>query len=303
MSRELIELAALFIATGLADLFVSTLEHNRVGPVMLFALGGLMIVTAAWRRWWAHRPRPKPAGGGADGGPPRSGVAWRVRATVRDVPGSLAGVTAALAAHRYDIVSLQVLAVPDGVVDEFLVRAPAGATAADIATVAELGGGRDVRVVPADVYEFVDLPTRVLTMAAAEEPDLIRLLLAVLGDCGIERKPAGRRRKGAGEGMNGTVMWLPDIEGGVVVVTRSLLPFTPAEFARAKAVLGLQRRLAAQPATGTGSQPGTASPATSSVARAGRAVLAILGGMGVPVPVGTGTVSPVARSTFAKNWR
>ena len=39
MSRELVELAALFIATGVADLFVSTLAHNRVGPVVLFALG------------------------------------------------------------------------------------------------------------------------------------------------------------------------------------------------------------------------------------------------------------------------
>jgi hypothetical protein len=191
ITRELIELAALFIATGAADLFVSTLSHNRVAPVVLFALGGLLIATAAWHRWWAHRPRPNRARGTTDEYPPRTGVAWRVRATVRDVPGSLAGVTAALAAHRYDIVSLQVLAVPDGVVDEFLVRAPAGATAADITTVTELGGGRDVRVVPADVHEFVDLPTRVLTMAAAQEPDPVQLLLAVLGKCGIERKPGG----------------------------------------------------------------------------------------------------------------
>ncbi|WP_410608134.1 hypothetical protein [Amycolatopsis sp. lyj-109] len=244
ISRELIELAALFIATGVADLFVSTLSHNSVGPVVLFALGGLLVATAGWRRWWTHRPRPERARGTADEDPLRTGVAWRVRATVRDVPGSLAGVTAALAAHRYDIVSLQVLAVPDGVVDEFLVRAPDGAAAADIATVTELGGGRDVRVVPADVHEFVDLPTRVLTIAAAEEPDLARLLTAVLGACGIERKPAGRRGKRAGEGIDGTVLRLVDTDGVVVVVTRPSLPFTPVEFARAKAVLDLRRRLA-----------------------------------------------------------
>ncbi len=244
MSRELIELAALFIATGVADLFVSTLSHNRVGPVVLFGLGGLLVATAAWRRWWTHRPRPVPA---THDQPPPTGVAWRVRATVRDVPGSLAGVTAALAAHRYDIVSLQVLAVPDGVVDEFLVRAPAGATAAGIATVTELGGGRDVRVVPADVHEFVDLPTRVLTMAAAAEPDPVQLLLAVLGECGVERKPAGRRGKASGEGIDETVMRLADIDGSLVV-TRPLLPFTPVEFARAKAVLALRRRLAGPPA-------------------------------------------------------
>ncbi|QKV73604.1 hypothetical protein [Amycolatopsis sp. Hca4] len=245
MSRELIELAALFVATGVADLFVSTLSHNRVGPVLLFALGGLMVVTAAWRRWWTHRPRAQrdPAGG-AD--PLRAGVAWRVRATMRDVPGSLAGVTAALAAHRYDIISLQVLAVPGGVVDEFFVRAPKAATAADIATVIELGGGRDVRVVPADVHEFVDLPTRVLTIAAAREPDPVQLLLAVLGECDVERKPWGRRGKGAGEGIDGTVMRLADLDGDLVV-RRPQLPFTPAEFARAKAVRALLRRLTSPP--------------------------------------------------------
>ncbi|MEV4052817.1 hypothetical protein AB0J55_16670 [Amycolatopsis sp. NPDC049688] len=263
ITRELIELAALFIATGVADLFVSTLSHNRVGPIALFGLGGLLIATAAARRWWTHRPRPDPARRAADEVPGRTGVAWRMRATVRDVPGSLAGVTAALAAHRYDIVSLQVLAVPDGVVDEFLVRAPAGATAADIATVVELGGGRDVRVVPADLHEFVDLPTRVLTMAAAAETDLVQLLPAVLGACAVERKPAGRRGRGAGEGIDGTVLRL-DTDGGAVVVSRPLLPFTPVEFARAKAVLDLQRRLAGPRTTTAGASATGGAPAAES---------------------------------------
>ncbi|WP_101433749.1 ACT domain-containing protein [Amycolatopsis echigonensis] len=262
MSRELIELAALFIATGVADLFVSTLSQNRVGPVVLFTLGGLLIATVLWRRWWTHRPRPDPAHPAANDCPPRTGVAWRVRATVRDVPGSLAGVTTVLAAHGCDIVSLQVLAVPDGVVDEFLVRAPGGATAADIATVVERGGGREVRVVPADAHEFVDLPTRVLRIAAAREPDLDQLLRAVMGDCGIERKPPGRRGTVRGEGIDGTVMRLAEAEGGTVTVTRSL-PFTPAEFARAKAVLDLHRRLsvptAAVPAHG-GDSPAIGAP-------------------------------------------
>jgi len=244
ITRELVELAALFIATGVADLFVSTLSHNRVGPVVLFALGGLLVLTAAWRRSWAHRAPGRRA---VAAQPPPTGMAWRVRATVRDVPGSLAGVTAALAAHRFDIVALQVLTVPDGVVDEFLVRAPDGATAADIAAVVELGGGREVRVVPADAHEFVDLPTRVLTIAARPEADLTALLRAVLGDCEAESKaPAGRRR--SGEGFAGTSMRLVDAEGRQVVVTRPLLPFTPAEFARARAALDLHRRLVRSPA-------------------------------------------------------
>ncbi|WP_329047778.1 hypothetical protein OG738_36380 [Amycolatopsis sp. NBC_01488] len=247
-TRELIELAALFIATGVADLFVSTLSHNRVGPVVLFVLGGLLVVSAAGRRWWTHRrcARVKSAEGEAP-----AGVAWRVRATVRDVPGSLAGVTAALAAHRYDIVSMQVLAAEEGAIDEFLVRAPAGATADEIAEVTELGGGRDVRVVPADVHEFVDLPARVLTLATrlvAAEADLAQVLRGLLGDCVVEQAPAGIGRR-SGEGFEGSAMRLVTGDGGLVVVTRRLLPFTPAEFARAKAVFELAQQLTRRTAT------------------------------------------------------
>ncbi|MFI7120396.1 hypothetical protein [Amycolatopsis sp. NPDC049868] len=244
MGRELMELAALFIAAGVAHLFVSTMSLNRVGPAVLFGLGLLLIATAAGRRWWLHRPRRESARDAGGEHAPRPGLAWRIRATVRDVPGSLAGVTAALAAHRYDIVSMQVLAVPEGVVDEFLLRAPEGVTAADIAAVTELGGGRDVRVVPADVHEFVDLPTRVLTIAAqsaSPRADSAKLLRAVLGDCDISWQPAKRPRESkAGDGRP---MRLVAPEGGQVVITRPLLPFTPVEFARAKAVLDLQRRL------------------------------------------------------------
>jgi hypothetical protein len=51
-------------------------------------------------------------------------------------------------------------------------------------------------------------------------------------------------------------MRLVDTDGGVVV-TRPLLPFTPVEFARAKAVLDLQRRLAVPRATTAGGgEPG-----------------------------------------------
>ncbi|MFC3452694.1 GNAT family N-acetyltransferase [Amycolatopsis speibonae] len=256
MSRELIELAALFIAAGVAHLFVSMLSLNSVGPVVLFALGLLLIATAALRRWWTHRPRAKVTRVVADELPPPPGGAWRIRATVRDVPGSLAAVTAALAAHRYDIVSMQVLAVPDGVVDEFLLRAPAGVTAADIAAVTQLGGGKEVRVVPADVHEFVDLPTRVLTIAAqaAGPPaDSAQLLRAVLGDCVITpQQTKGRpRAQGSGECVEGTSMRLVAPDGGLMMVTRPPLPFTLVEFARAKAVLDLKRCLAGAPITTT----------------------------------------------------
>ncbi|UMP07013.1 ACT domain-containing protein [Amycolatopsis sp. EV170708-02-1] len=264
MSRELTELAALFIAAGAAHLFISAMSLDRAGPAVLFGLGLLLIATAVLRRWWADRPHSPRIHGSGDVRTSRQGDAWRIRVTVRDVPGALAGVTAALAAHRYDIVAMQVLAVPDGAVDEFFLRTPAGATAGDIAAVIELGGGRDVRVVPADVHEYVDLPTRVLTIAAqtvGRQASSTQLLQAVLGDCDVTRRHVkGRfREQLRGDGVVGTSMRLVDPEGGLVVVTRPSLPFTPVEFARAKAVLDLERSLGwhSAPAASIDGRPST----------------------------------------------
>ncbi|WP_020659138.1 hypothetical protein [Amycolatopsis benzoatilytica] len=256
VNRELVELAALFFATGVADLFVSTLSNNRVGPALLFALGGLFVVSAALRHRWSHRPHRRPAPAEQT-----AAIGWRLRTTVRDVPGSLAALTATLAAHRYDIASMQVLAVPDGAVDEFLLRAPDGTTGADIAEAARSGGGEDVWVVRADVHELVDLPTRMLAIAAqAADPaaDVRQLIGTLLGQsCTVHRKPGGRRRD---ERVADTTMVLHGRAGELIEVRRPLLPFTLAEFARAKALLRLYRtgdedaaepQPRAVPATGT----------------------------------------------------
>ncbi|MGK3203185.1 hypothetical protein [Amycolatopsis sp. MEPSY49] len=152
--------------------------------------------------------------------------------------------------------SMQVLAVEEGVVDEFLVRAPAGATAEEIAEVTELGGGRDVWVAPADVHEFVDLPARVPRLATrlvAAEADLAQVLRSLLGECVVEQAPSGAGRP-SGEGFEASTMRLVDIDGALVGVTRPLLPFTPAEFARAKAVFELAQQLTGRPAAASGTE-------------------------------------------------
>ncbi|WP_037363070.1 ACT domain-containing protein [Amycolatopsis orientalis] len=240
VNRELVELAALFFATGIADLFVSTLSNNRVGPVLLFALGGLFVVAATLRHHWSHRtPRSGPPGQGA-------AIEWRLRATVRDVPGSLAALTATLAAHRYDIASMQVLTAPDGAVDEFLLRAPEGTTGAEIAEAARSGGGENVWVVRADAHDLVDLPTRMLALAAqaaGTASDVAQLLGALLGQsCTVQRKTGGRPRD---ERVTGTVMLLHGRPGEFLEIRRPLLPFTLAEFARAKALLRVHLAAAA----------------------------------------------------------
>lgn len=69
----------------------------------------------------------------------------RVRIELLDAPGSLAGVTAALAALGVDVASVDVLEV-DGrsVVDELVLRLPPRVGAQDVEDVLRLGGAVDV---------------------------------------------------------------------------------------------------------------------------------------------------------------
>lgn len=69
----------------------------------------------------------------------------RVRVELVDAPGALSGVTAGLAALGVDVAAVDVLEV-DGltVVDELLLRLPAGASAEDVEEVLRLGGAVDV---------------------------------------------------------------------------------------------------------------------------------------------------------------
>jgi hypothetical protein len=65
----------------------------------------------------------------------------RVRVEVADVPGALAGLTAALAALRVDVATIDVLEI-DGrtVVDEMLVRLPGGVTPQEVRDVLRMAG-------------------------------------------------------------------------------------------------------------------------------------------------------------------
>ena len=65
----------------------------------------------------------------------------RVRVEVADVPGALAGLTTALASLRVDVATIDVLEV-DGrtVVDEMLVRLPAGVTPQEVRDVLRVAG-------------------------------------------------------------------------------------------------------------------------------------------------------------------
>ncbi len=268
--RDVVELAALFTAVAVADAVANLVGHGPDGPALLAASAVALIATAAFHTWWSRRhghapptsdtdARPLPgkqqAGPAADADPVTGeSTLWRMRTTVKDEPGSLAALCAALAGQRVDILSLQTHPLADGTVDEFLLRGPAELAGSGITREVALAGGSDTWIERADAHDLVDAPTRVLGLATRTALDAAELPLALrqlLGRCTIRSLPA---KPAAGGGrvpqdvpvegvLEDTVMRLRAPEGGVITVERPYLPFTPTEFARARALVELDARL------------------------------------------------------------
>ncbi|WP_030664359.1 GNAT family N-acetyltransferase [Streptomyces cellulosae] len=268
--RDVVELAALFTAVAVADAVANLVGHGPDGPALLAASAVALIATAAFHTWWSRRHGHAPPTSDTDARPlpgkqqagPAAGAdavtgestLWRMRTTVKDEPGSLAALCAALAGQRVDILSLQTHPLADGTVDEFLLRAPAELAGSGITREVALAGGSDTWIERADAHDLVDAPTRVLGLATRTALDAAELPLALrqlLGRCTIRSLPA---KPAAGGGrvpqdvpvegvLEDTVMRLRAPEGGVITVERPYLPFTPTEFARARALVELDARL------------------------------------------------------------
>ncbi|MCF6522445.1 GNAT family N-acetyltransferase [Streptomyces sp. JJ36] len=264
--RELVELAALFLAVAVADTAAKSVLNVPDGPVLLVVSAVALLATAAFHVWWARRhPHPPP---GDPGGPvpvvPRDAcVLWRLRTTVREEPGSLAALCTALAGRGVDIRALQTLPIAPGpddaaapvesTVDELLLRAPEELTADELTALVAGAGGRSVWLERADAHDLVDPPTRALSLATRTALDSAELPLALrqlLGRCTIRTLPAARRGQPDGAGRaapEGTFgphqLRLPDPSGGTLIVERGRPEFTPAEFARARALVELDARL------------------------------------------------------------
>ncbi|GGS28412.1 GNAT family N-acetyltransferase [Streptomyces nojiriensis] len=279
--RDVVELAAMFCAVAVADALANLVVHGPRGPVLLVASAVVLLVTAAFHTWWARRhSHAPPPGSTAPGAPeplPSTGsgatstasatasatatatasstALWRMRTTVRDEPGSLAALCTALARNSVDILTLQTHPLPEGgTVDEFLLRAPQELPSADLARAISRAGGHSTWIERADAHDLVDTPTRVLGLATRTALDAAELPLALrqlLGRCTIHSIPAttlsGRPNAGADAPVEGvleaTVMRLRDPSGGAITVERPYLPFTPTEFARARALVELDARL------------------------------------------------------------
>ncbi|MGQ4380886.1 GNAT family N-acetyltransferase [Streptomyces sp. SAS_267] len=273
--RDLVELAALFTAVAVADGVANLIGHGPDGPALLVISAVLLVATAGFHTWWARRHGHAPPTTDTDARPPSDGrtgalsgkagaasaplpavgatVLLRMRTTVQDAPGSLAALCTALAQHQVDILSLQTHPLADGTVDEFLLRAPAELAISEITHSVAQAGGSSTWIERADAHDLVDAPTRVLGLATRTALDASELPLALrqlLGRCTIRSLPAasplsGRATQGAPvEGaLEDTVMRLRAPEGGVITVERPYLPFTPTEFARARALVELDARL------------------------------------------------------------
>lgn len=219
-------------------------------------------LAALLRTWWTSRHGHAPPDDTDAGTDPDTGsdtgmgsgvsVLWRMRTTVKDQPGSLAALCTALAERRIDILSLQTHPLAVGTVDEFLLRAPGDLDAAEISGSVSRAGGAGTWIERADAHDLVDAPTRVLGLATRTALDAAELPLALrqlLGRCTIRSLPGGDSAAREGVPVEGaleetdTVMRLRAPEGGVITVERPYLPFTPTEFARARALVELDARL------------------------------------------------------------
>ncbi len=162
---------------------------------------------------------------------------WRIRATVDDRPGYLSVLTAGLALRSVNILAVQVHTTEAGAVDDFLVDAPDRMSEADLLAAIAKGRGRDAFVARAEAEGLADQPTRALALAGrlVHEPDTLgEALVALLDATEVRWRPGPLTTR---PGFDAERMTLADPAGGSYEVLRSRPAFTPAEFARAQALV------------------------------------------------------------------
>ncbi|MFI9642374.1 GNAT family N-acetyltransferase [Micromonospora sp. NPDC051925] len=169
---------------------------------------------------------------------------WRIRATVDDRPGYLSVLTASLALRGVNILTVQVHTTEVGAVDDFLVDAPDALGEADLIAAVERGRGRDCWVARSEARGLADQPTRVLGLATrlVGDPEQTgEVLRATLGADEVTWRPTPATGHDA---VGTTTMLLTDPTGGSYELRRQAPSFTPAEYARAQALVELAAAVA-----------------------------------------------------------
>ncbi len=164
---------------------------------------------------------------------------WRIRATVDDRPGYLSVLTASLALRAVNILAVQVHTTEAGAVDDFLVDTPDSMTEAELLAAITRGRGRDAFVVRAEAQGLADQPTRALALAGrlVRDPDALgEALVTLLDATEVRWRPDPLAEQAS---FDGERMAIDDSAGGSYEVLRAQPTFTPAEFARAQALVEL----------------------------------------------------------------
>jgi GNAT superfamily N-acetyltransferase len=180
---------------------------------------------------------------------------WRLRVELDDSPGALARVTIRLADRDCNVLSLSVIPVPGGVIDELVVRAGPGLLPADLVAAVRAEGGRCVGITAADMRDLVDPPTAALRAAghAMRDPgavcDALRAVLAADSVVVLpEDAPDAREvasidfqatEQPSAEQRPSNTARLVTKGGLVVLARRGWSPFTQVELARGQALIDL----------------------------------------------------------------
>jgi hypothetical protein len=170
---------------------------------------------------------------------------WRLRTTVDDRPGFLAVLTASLALKSVNILSVQVHGTETGAVDDFLIDVPADLSEEELLAAVAKGRGRDAWVRRSEAQRLVDPPTEILGAAIRimRNPDaLIPQLDYVMLAATVTAIPADPSMQA---GFTAQRMQIPNPAGGMLIIERPRPMFTPAEYARARALVdvAIQARL------------------------------------------------------------
>ncbi|WP_433825751.1 ACT domain-containing protein [Actinoplanes sp. CA-015351] len=244
-ATELIEVAAVFFAVGTVHLFVTLVGEHAHGEMMLMASAAILLAGALLRRRWRaghRRPQTAPQRHASLHDllaiPAKDRELMRLRTTLPDRPGTLAGLSSRLAARGINILAVQIHPGERGAVDELLVAVPREISAQDVVATVAAGGGEETEVSRADVHDLVDPATRALSIAAEVAAGNVtageavrRLLGAELAvDAGYADPHAAALR-----GPGGVPLYL----------VRSSPVLTPTEISRAQALVDLCSHMAA----------------------------------------------------------
>lgn len=238
MRHTLAKLAAVLPAEFVLPALVLHFHFSYLATVLALVLGTTILVicvaepsTMRLLRTWLHAPHEK-----RERHVDASLALWRMRVTVEDEPGSLEGITHALAQLEANILSLKVHPLEEGALDEIVVATDLEVHPSQLAESLAAAGGRDIDVEATSPLALVDIETRALDLAGrvagnpAELPQAVATLLdAVL----VTDRKRIEANSSPATNAHTTTLRLPSPWTAPLLFNRPGRPFTPAESARA----------------------------------------------------------------------